>query len=80
MKTHSIGYQKRLLIYLMLGGLLPLLLASAMILYTADSVYDNIRAKSGRTEAQRISGEIDNLVGSYERLMNPLLVRRETVD
>ena len=78
MGQYRISYQKRLLAYLLFGGLFPLLLASAMILYTADSVYENTQAKSGRTEVQRISREIDNLVVNYQRLMNPLLVRGET--
>ena len=79
MDRYRISYQKRLLTYLFFGGLFPLLLASAMILYAADSVYENTQAKSGRAEVQRISREIDNLVESYERLMNPLLVRAETL-
>lgn len=78
MKTHPISYQKRLLIYLLLGGLLPLLLASVMILYAADRVYENMQAKSGRTEVRRISTEIDSLVSNYERLMNPVIVRTDT--
>ena len=79
MDRYRISYQKRLLAYLFFGGLFPLLLASAMILYAADRVYENTQAKSGRAEVQRISREIDNLVESYERLMNPLLVRAETL-
>jgi len=77
MERYRISYQKRLLTYLFFGGLFPLLLASAMILYAADSVYENTQAKSGRAEVQRISREIDNLVGNYERLMSPLLARAE---
>ena len=77
MGRYRISYQSRLLAYLFVGGLFPLLLASVMILYTADSVYENTQAKGGRAEVQRISREIDNLVGSYERLMTPLLVRSE---
>lgn len=79
MGRYRISYQKRLLAYLLFGGLFPLLLASAMILYAADRVYENTQAKGGRAEVQRISREIDNLVGSYQRLMNPLLVRGETI-
>ena len=79
MGRYRISYQQRLLAYLLFGGLFPLLLASMMILYTADSVYENTQAKSGRAEVQRISREIDNLVGSYQRLMNPLLVRGESI-
>ena len=77
MGRYRISYQSRLLAYLFVGGLFPLLLASVMILYAADSVYENTQAKGGRAEVQRISREIDNLVGSYERLMTPLLVRSE---
>ena len=79
MGRYRISYQQRLLAYLLFGGLVPLLLASMMILYTADSVYENTQAKSGRAEVQRISREIDNLVVNYQRLMNPLLVRRESI-
>ena len=79
MGRYRISYQQRLLAYLLFGGLFPLLLASMMILYTADSVYENTQAKSGRAEVQRISREIDNLVVNYQRLMNPLLVRRESI-
>lgn len=79
MGRYRISYQKRLLAYLLFGGLFPLLLASVMILYAADSVYENTQAKGGRAEVQRISREIDNLVGNYQRLMNPLLVRGETL-
>ena len=64
MGRYRISYQKRLLAYLLFGGLFPLLLASAMILYAADRVYENTQAKGGRAEVQRISREIDNLVGS----------------
>lgn len=78
-KSPRFSYRKQLLVYLMLGGLLPLLLASAMILYAAGEVYENMQAKSGRAEVQRISREIDTLVSNYERLMNPLLVGGETV-
>lgn len=78
-KSPRFSYRKQLLVYLMLGGLLPLLLASAMILYAAGEVYENMQAKSGRAEVQRISHEIDTLVSNYERLMNPLLVGGETV-
>ena len=77
MGRYRISYQSRLLAYLFVGGLFPLLLASVMILYAADSVYENTQAKGGRAEVQRISREIDNLIGSYERLMTPLLVRSE---
>ena len=76
---YRISYQKRLLAYLLFGGLVPLLLASVMILYAADRVYENTQAKGGRAEVQRISREIDNLVASYQRLMNPLVVRGETI-
>ena len=79
MDRYRISYQKRLLTYLFFGGLFPLLLASAMILYAADRVYENTQAKSGRAEVQRISREIDNLVAGYERLMSPMLVRTETL-
>lgn len=79
MERYRMSYQRRLLAYLLFGGLFPLLLASVMILYAADSVYENTQAKSGRAEVQRISREIDNLVGNYERLMSPLLVRAETI-
>ena len=79
MGRYRISYQQRLLAYLLFGGLFPLLLASMMILYTADSVYENTQAKSGRAEVQRISREIDNLVVNYQRLMNPLLVRGESI-
>ena len=79
MGRYRISYQQRLLAYLLFGGLFPLLLASMMILYTADSVYENTQAKSGRAEVQRISREIDNLVVNCQRLMNPLLVRRESI-
>ena len=79
MDRYRISYQKRLLTYLFFGGLFPLLLASAMILYAADRVYENTQAKSGRAEVQRISREIDNLVSGYERLMSPMLVRTETL-
>ena len=79
MDRYWISYQKRLLTYLFFGGLFPLLLASAMILYAADRVYENTQAKSGRAEVQRISREIDNLVAGYERLMSPMLVRTETL-
>ena len=79
MDRYRISYQKRLLTYLFFGGLFPLLLASVMILYAADRVYENTQAKSGRAEVQRISREIDNLVAGYERLMSPMLVRTETL-
>ena len=49
-KSPRFSYRKQLLVYLMLGGLLPLLLASAMILYAAGEVYENMQAKSGRAE------------------------------
>ena len=64
MKSPEFSYRKQLLVYLMLGGLLPLLLASAMILYAAGEVYENMQAKSGRAEVQRISQEIDTLVNN----------------
>lgn len=79
MGQYPISYQRRLLAYLLLGGLLPLLAASAMILYAADRVYENTQAKAGRAEVQRISREIDNLAGNYQRLMMPLLARGETI-
>jgi len=78
-KSPRFSYRKQLLVYLMLGGLLPLFLASAMILYAAGEVYENMQAKSGRAEVQRISREIDTLVSNYERLMNPLLVDGEII-
>ena len=52
MGQYPISYQRRLLAYLLLGGLLPLLAASAMILYAADRVYENTQAKAGRAEVQ----------------------------
>ena len=79
MTWDRISYQKRLLAYLLVGGLFPLFLASVMILYAADRVYENTQAKDGRAEVQRISREIDNLVGNYQRLVSPLLVREETI-
>ena len=79
MTWDRISYQKRLLVYLLVGGLFPLFLASVMILYAADRVYENTQAKDGRAEVQRISREIDNLVGNYQRLVSPLLVREETI-
>ena len=77
MKWYSISYQKRLFAYLLLGGLFPLLIASAIILYAADRAYEDTQAKAGRAEVQRISREIDHLVLGYQRLMMPLLVRDE---
>lgn len=80
MKRYSISYQKRLFAYLLLGGLFPLLIASAIILYAADRAYEDTQAKAGRAEVQRISREIDHLVLGYQRLMMPLLVRDEVFD
>ncbi|WP_313993799.1 sensor histidine kinase [uncultured Selenomonas sp.] len=79
MGSYRMSYQKRLLAYLLAGGLIPLLVASFLILYVADHVYENTQAKAGRAEVQRIAREIDNLVGSYQRLMNPMLARGETI-
>ena len=78
MKQYTIHYQKRLLAYLLLGGLFPLLITSAMILCAADYVYENTQAKAGRAEVQYISCAIDNLIGDYQHWMNPLIVRGET--
>ena len=79
MGSYRMSYQKRLLAYLLAGGLIPLLVASFLILYVADHVYENTQAKAGRAEVQRIAREIDNLVGSYQRLMNPMLARGEAI-
>ena len=36
MEWYTISYQKRLFAYLLLGGILPLLIVSTIILYAAD--------------------------------------------
>lgn len=79
MGRYRISYQKRLLAYLLLGGLFPLLLASAMILCVTDRIYENTWAKSESSEVQRISREIDRLVVDYQHRMNPLLAREEII-
>ena len=48
MLHYGINYQKRLLIYLLAGGFLPLLVVSAVILYAADHMYEAMQ-EQGRT-------------------------------
>ena len=79
MKWYRISYQKRLLTYLLLGGLLPLLLASAMILYATDSVYENRQVREGRAAVEQISCAIDGFVVHEQHRMDALSVRPETI-
>ena len=74
---YGINYQKRLLIYLLTGGFLPLLLVSGIILYAAGHMYEMTQEQSGRTEAQRISVEVDHLISSYQQMVSPLFARGE---
>ena len=50
---YGINYQKRLLIYLLTGGFLPLLLVSGIILYVAGHMYEMTQEQRGRTEVQK---------------------------
>ena len=74
---YGINYQKRLLIYLLAGGFLPLLLVSGIILYVAGHMYEVMQEQRGRTEVQRISAEIDHLISDHQRMISPLLARGE---
>ena len=74
---YGINYQKRLLIYLLTGGFLPLLLVSGIILYVAGHMYEMTQEQRGRTEVQRISAEVDHLIFDHQRMISPLLARGE---
>ena len=74
---YGINYQKRLLIYLLTGGFLPLLLVSGIILYVAGHMYEMTQEQRGRTEVQRISAEVDHLISDHQRMISPLLARGE---
>ena len=50
MLHYGINYQKRLLIYLLAGGFLPLLVVSAVILYAADHMYEAMQEQGGHAE------------------------------
>ncbi|MBF1715386.1 MAG: cache domain-containing protein, partial [Selenomonas sp.] len=78
MLHYGINYQKRLLIYLLAGGFLPLLVVSAVILYAADHMYEAMQEQGGHAEVQRISVEIDHLMLRYQQMIEPLLARDET--
>ena len=78
MLHYGINYQKRLLIYLLAGGFLPLLVVSAVILYAADHMYEAMQEQGGHAEVQRISVEIDHLMLRYQGMIEPLLARDET--
>ena len=50
MEWYTISYQKRLFAYLLLGGVLPLLIVSTIILYAADRAYESTQEKAGYAE------------------------------
>lgn len=79
MEWYTISYQKRLFAYLLLGGVLPLLIVSTIILYAADRAYESTQEKAGYAEVQRISREIDNLALAYQRLMMPFFMRDDVM-
>ena len=79
MEWYTISYQKRLFAYLLLGGILPLLIVSTIILYAADRAYESTQEKAGYAEVQRISREIDNLALAYQRLMMPFFMRDDVM-
>ena len=64
MEWYTISYQKRLFAYLLLGGILPLLIVSTIILYAADRAYESTQEKAGtlRCSASPVRSTISHLL------------------